>query len=111
MSCSPEYLLIELLAKRLENYLLFDLIKFLFSIYLKAYKIVSILSDLCLFLNDSLFWLYIEIDLLKIFYSFRNTLELKQDWISILKLSAEFCFATNIAFSKIDIKTSLPLPN
>ena len=34
----------------------------------------------------------------------RNTLELKQDWIihiPKLKLSAEFCSATNIAFSEI----------
>ena len=36
-----------------------------------------------------------------------NTLELKQDWIIILKLSAEFLSATNIAFSKIVRKSRL----
>ena len=34
------------------------------------------------------------------YQSLRNTLELKQDWSPILKLSTEFCTDKNKAFSK-----------
>ena len=41
----------------------------------------------------------------------RNTLDLKQDWILILKLSAEFRSTTKIAFRKIVRINSLKLRN